>query len=274
VHNIGPSLILPILKAVNIKAIVTYHSANYEHQKWGPFSKSILKFGEKLAVAFADHIIFVSKTQAGKIKCKRKSHIPNGVEIFTPSMKDDYVKSLGLSSKNYVLAVTRFMPEKGVLDLVNAFRNTAIKTNLVICGDADHVSEYSTKIKKTAALDKRIILTGYITGDKLEQIYSQALIFILPSHYEGHPIALLEALSFKLPVLVSNIPPNIEIGLPRTCYFEKGNHEDIARMLELFFNYNSINTVDNSIRMELLQKYRWNKIANDTIAIYKKISLK
>ena len=274
VHNIGPSLILPILKIFNIKTIVTYHSANYEHQKWGVAAKKILKLGEKLAITYADHIIFVSKTQEKKIRCRHKTYIPNGIQIPVPSKKDDYINALNLKPQNYILAVSRFAPEKGLLDLISAFQKADIKSYLVVCGDADHESDYSRQIKKAAYFDKRIILTGYITGEKLAQIYSHALLFVLPSHQEGHPIALLEALSYQLPVLVSDIPQNLEIGLPTSCYFKTGNHVDMIKKLEIFINDSSMRPTNNVKQNGLLEKYNWKEIADNTLEIYRIVASK
>lgn len=268
IHNIGPSLILPLLKLFKIKAIVTYHSANYEHRKWGRLSRAILKIAEKVSVIFADHIIFVSETQAGKISPKLKSYIPNGVEIPKISYKNDYIKTMALKPKNYVLAVSRITPEKGVLDLVSAFMASDLDTKLVICGDADHASEYSLLVAKIAARDERVVLAGYVHGEQLEQMYAGAGLFVLPSHQEGHPIALLEALSFRLPVLVSNIPQNLEIGLPKSCYFEAGDQLDLRRRMKSFFEDSSSNVVDEPYRMELLRRYDWDKIARKTLGVY------
>lgn len=271
IHNIGPALILSVLKIFNIKSIVTYHSANYEHQKWGALSRAILRFAEKMAVSLADHMIFVSEAQTRKIHSNRKTYIPNGVELPKILNKNDYIKELGLKPKGYVLAVSRIVPEKGVLDLVRAFMELKLDTRLLICGDADHVSEYSRLVKKTASQDERIVLAGYVTGNELEQVYANALLFVLPSHQEGHPIALLEALSFRLPVLVSNIPQNIEIKLPKTCYFEISNQIDLRKKLESFFGDATLYTLDEADRIELLRKYDWDKITLKTLDVYKKV---
>ena len=119
--------------------------------------------------------------------------------------------------------MARFVPEKGLHDLIEAFRSLEGDYKLVIAGDADHETDYSRKLRQMAAEDDRIILTGYITGEPLNQVYTHACLFVLPSYHEGLPIALLEAMSYGLPVLVSDIPAHKEVELPAQRYFRCGD---------------------------------------------------
>jgi glycosyltransferase involved in cell wall biosynthesis len=184
IHNIGPSLVLPLLRLGRLKTIVTYHSPNYQHSKWGSFAKMMLKVGEVFVNSFSDAVIFVSKTQLELSQGKTKIHIPNGVRVNPPATSASYLSEIGVSRNNYALAVARFVPEKGLHDLISAFRIINTDHKLVIAGRADHETEYSERLRHMAAEDDRIILTGYISGEALHQVYSHARLFVLPSHHE------------------------------------------------------------------------------------------
>ena len=177
---------------------------------------------------------------------------------------------MDLRSGKYILAVARFVPEKGLHDLVQAFNKLTTDHKLVLAGDADHEDEYSLKLKRMAAENPNIILTGYITGDPLHQLYSHAGLFVLPSYHEGLPIALLEALSYGLIPLVSDIPANLEVKLDKKYYFKCKNINDLQvhlqQLSQLQFTPEDKQEFINFVR----HQYNWEEIALKTIAVYKK----
>ncbi|GAB6268095.1 MAG: glycosyltransferase family 4 protein [Smithella sp.] len=270
VHNIGPSLVLPLLKLGKLRTVVTYHSPNYEHSKWSPLAKFILKTGERFVTIFADQVIFVSKTQYEKISCNNKSLIANGVSISVPSSSFDYLQKNDVRSKQYILAVARFVPEKGLHDLVEAFSLLNTTYKLVIAGAADHETDYSRNLYRRVSEDPRILLTGYVTGEPLNQLYTHARLFVLPSYHEGLPIVLLEAMSFGLPVLVSDIPANKEVGLPQERYFRCGDVNDLKEKMTALIERDLTSDEREKIRRQIESKYNWDCIADQTIAVYQK----
>jgi glycosyltransferase involved in cell wall biosynthesis len=270
VHNIGPSLVLPLLKLGRLKTVVTYHSPNYEHSKWSSLAKLILKTGERFVTIFADQIIFVSKTQHDKISCNNKSLIANGVFLPVPSSSSDYLQKIDVQSKQYILAVARFVPEKGLHDLIEAFSSLNKPYKLVIAGDADHETDYSRDLCRRASEDPRIVMTGYVTGEPLNQLYTHARLFVLPSYHEGLPIVLLEAMSYGLPVLVSDIPANKEVGLPQERYFKCGDVNDLKEKMTALIERDLTSDEREKIRGQIEAKYNWDCIAGQTIAVYRK----
>ncbi len=78
----------------------------------------------------------------------------------------------------------------------------------MLAGDADFEDDYSRSLKKQAR-DNGVVLTGFIKGEKLHSLLTGARCFVLPSSHEGLPISLLEAMSYSLPVIVSDIPANL-----------------------------------------------------------------
>jgi len=270
IHNIGPSLILPLLKLRKLSTVVTYHSQNYAHSKWGRFAKEILKIGEKFVNRFADEVIFVSKMQEEIFKGNNKTYIPNGITIPDIATHSDFLSKIDVDPKKYILAIGRFAPEKGLDILIKTFQKLNSDFRLVIAGDADHKTEYSQKLKKMIDDDDRIIRTGFITGEPLNQIFSHARLFVLPSFHEGMPIALLEAMSYGLPVLVSDIPANLEVDLPSEWYFQCGSKSDLQKKMEILLNKKITETEQRELRIRIAWKYNWLKIAEQTISVYEK----
>jgi starch synthase len=270
-HGLNSTMFLFILKIFKFKIIFTHHSLDYNYLKWGKIAKFILKLNEKIAINYADKIIAISnniKNYLENFYAKKIYYIPNGVVIPRKIKSDDYIKSLGLEKNKYIIAVGRFVEEKGFHDLIQAYNKLNTNIKLVLVGDADHETNYSRKLKNLAKNSNNIILTGFIKGKKLGQIYSYAKLFVMPSYYEGLPIALLEAMSYNLDILVSNIPANLEVeGLKEEDYFEVGNINDLKNKLKQKLKINKRRSFEKIIK----EKYNWNKIAKQTLDIYKKI---
>lgn len=270
IHAIGPSLVIPFARLLGLKVVMTHHGLDYDRQKWGIIAKTSLKLGEWCAAKFANEIIVISNTIKTNLKEKYNRCnvylIPNGVQIQNKTTHINYIKELGLEPQNYMITVGRFVPEKGFHDLIDAYLQSNFPYKLVLVGDADHESDYSRKIKEKAR-QNGIVLTGFIKGEKLHQIYSNAGLFVMPSYHEGLPIALLEALSYNLKTVVSNIPPNLEVGLKNEHYFETGNTKDLAEKINQQIHSNII----PDYNFFLSKKYNWDVIAQQTLEVYKKL---
>ena len=153
------------------------------------------------------------------------------MNLTCPQVDNNYLAELGVKKHSYILAVGRFVKEKGFDLLLEAYKYIYNKDiRLIIAGDADHEDQYSSALKDMAK-SQNVILTGFIQKDKLSQLYSSARLFVLPSYHEGLPISLLEAMNCHCDVLVSDIPANKEVGLTDTCYFKCG---DIQSLRDVF----------------------------------------
>lgn len=273
IHAIGPSILTPLARLMGFAVVITNHGPDYERQKWGYIAKRILRLGEKLGGKWASEVIAISPVISGIIqkRCRRKAHlIFNGVVLPEISKSTGYLKEIGVTPGKYILAVSRLVPEKGLHDLLQAFKTMDAQSNLVIAGGADHETEYSRHLKNEASRDPRIILTGYITGDQLNQVYSHARLFVLPSYHEGLPIALLEAMSYGLTVLASDIPANMHAGLPERFYFRLGDLEDLREKIQSLYESHLSVEEKQAIQSIIINKYNWDKIADQTIQVYEK----
>ncbi len=217
IHAIGPSFFTPIARALRMKVVVTSHGPDYKREKWSFHAKAFLRLCERIGMIFANEVIAISNNIAEDIKRnygRDVKVIPNGVEIPQPAETRKILEKYNLHERKYFLAVGRFVPEKGFHNLITAFSSLDFKDyKLVIAGDADHEDNYSRDLKEQAGKCKNVVLTGLVSDQPLRELYSHAALFVLPSYYEGLPIALLEAMSYGLPCIASDIPANKGIRL-------------------------------------------------------------
>jgi starch synthase len=277
IHAIGPALLAPVANILGHRIVITHHGADYERDKWGRVAKSVLKIGEKSGVYFSDAIIAISalikKTIENKYK-KEVVYIPNGVSIPDLIPPGAELKKLTLTPGKYIFTACRFVPEKGLHDLVEAYGKIGNPDfKLVMAGDADHETDYSKRLKRMCRETKGVVLTGYVSGRNLGELFSNAGLFVLPSYYEGLPIALLEALSYNLPVLASDIPQHREIPLAENSYFQAGNCEDLAnRIMERFSRENIPDPIGETESTLVLKKeFNWDIIAQKTLELYQTV---
>lgn len=267
IHSIGPSLMVPFARLLGLKVLITNHGPDYNRQKWGKFAKKVLKLGEKLGSIYAHHIIVISEVIKNileeKYQRKDTTLIYNGVILSQKSQNIEYIKTLGLEKNKYMIAVGRFVEEKGLHDLVEAYKELDTQIQLVLVGDADHETQYSRELK-VLAKKNNVILTGFITGEELNEIFTYAKLFIMPSYHEGLPIALLEAMSYNIDILVSDIPANLEINLGERDYFEVKNIKSLTEKLTEKLEKEEV----RNFTQLLSEKYNWDTIAEQTKEVY------
>lgn len=271
-HGIGPALCTPLAKLLGMKVVVTHHGFDYRREKWGLVARTILKMGEAMALRFADTLICISEEIHAFARAKgaraKLVKIPNGVPPAGPVPGPDLVAKLGLQARRYVLLTARFVPEKGILDLLNAWMALPDHRGcqLAIAGDEDVSSDFGRKVRELAARDPSIVLTGRLGGETLRAIYAHAKGFILPSYHEGLPISLLEAMSWNLPVFASDIEANLEVKLPPDRYFRPGDIEAITSVLGRIVT-EEFPDEDHSVAIR--ERYDWSAIADRTTEVYR-----
>jgi glycosyltransferase involved in cell wall biosynthesis len=166
--------------------------------------------------------------------------------------------------------VSRFVPEKRHLDLINAFNEANLQGwKLVLVGDSDHPDEYSRNIITISKKLPNVVITGFQSGLPLAELYANAGVFVLPSSHEGLPIAMLEALSYNLPVLASDIPANLEVGLPDKLYFPLGDIPALAEALCRMADEATDPRQHLVPQSWVKERYNWPRIASRTLEVYK-----
>ena len=267
VHAAGPALVTPYAKLRGMKVVFTSHGPEYDRDKWGRLAKAVLRLGERLGVKYADDVIVISNVIRNIIKDKygrteRVHLIYNGVS--SPNVCDfpEYFEELGIEPEKYILGMCRFVPEKRLDDLVEACRGME-GYKLVLAGDTDFEDSYSRKLKADAK-EAGAVLTGFVRGRKLHSLLSHAACYVLPSSHEGLPIALLEAMSYRRKVLVSDIPANLEVGLSEECYFHCGDVQELKAKLKLRLS-------DTATPVYDMTKYDWDRIAKQVLVVYESL---
>ena len=277
IHGIGPSLFVPLARLLRLKVVMTNHGPDYNRDKWGRLAKGILRLGERLGSRWANKVICISDPIAENIRQRHNKEvtvIPNGVNLPQLCETQDSLDKYSLTKGRYVLSVGRLVPEKGFHDLIVAFN--ALHPNgwkLVIIGRADHEDSYSSGLREKARSNVNIVMTGFLTGKPLQELYSHAGLFVLPSYYEGLPIALLEAMSYGLPCVASDISANRNTGLNEDRFFTPNSPRELSTMIEQFISTPFTQEEKERQLQMIADKFDWNKIAEKTLEVYERVRL-
>ena len=271
-HAEGPCVFLWIPKIFRKKIVVTIHGLDWQRSKWGGIATRVLIFGEKMAAKYADEVIVLSKNVQDYFKDvygRETVFIPNGIELKERKEVLEIEKKWGLKKDEYILFLARIVPEKGVHYLLEAFAKINSDKKLVIAGGSSHTGGYMTEIARLAEKDSRVVMTHFVQGRQLEELFSNAYCFVLPSDIEGMAISLLEAMSYGNCCLVSDIPENIEVVKEYAISFEKGNVKDLQRVLEyLIENPHIVQKYKNESQEYICSKFNWDDVAAKTLKIY------
>lgn len=271
-HAEGPAFLCWFPKLFSKKVVVTIHGLDHQRAKWGKFASFYILTGEKNAVRFADEIIVLSKEVQKYFKEKYNRDtifIPNGVnrpEILPPKIiKEKY----DLDKDNYILYLGRLVPEKGIHYLIEAFKDIKTDKKLVIAGGSSDTDSYYRKLREMSKYDSRILFTGFVQGELLEELYSNAYIYCLPSNLEGMPLSLLEAMSYGNCCLVSDIPECAEVVEDKAELFRKGDVKNLKKKLaRLLLNTSRVEEYKKNSINFVCKKYDWEKVVENTLKIY------
>lgn len=277
VQMIGPALLIPLIRLIKPKAkiVTTYHSMDYHHQKWGWFAKLMLRLGERITCTFSDEVITVSKNLQKFVwenyQCDAY-YIPNGVPLPKLGADPMLLKQWNLEPQEYIVAVTRLIRHKGIHLLIKAYQQLNTDKKLVIVGGSEYTDTYVQELVELAGMNDNIIFTDRQSGETLEALYEHAYLFAMPTLYEGLSIALLEALSYNLPVLASDIPQNMEVIKGLGFTFSSENVHDLTKHLQFLLEHPEItNQYRKTGRDAVHARYNWDTIAKETSSVYAKM---
>lgn len=272
-HAEGPSLMCWLPKMLGKRTIVTIHGLDHQRAKWGRAASAYILQGEKNAVRYADEIIVLSEGVGRYFKDtygRDTRLIPNGVDRPKIRQAELITERFGLEKDGYILFLGRIVPEKGLRYLLQAFIQVRTDKKLVIAGGSSDTDLFVKELKEMGRKDERIVFTGFVQGKMLEELYSNAYVYCLPSDLEGMPLSLLEGMSYGNCCLTSDIDECAEVVEDKAVLFKKGSVEDLWEKLQgLCDDAGVVEKYKAGAADHICGKYSWDDMVGRTLELYR-----
>lgn len=273
IHAEGPAFMCWLPKLLGKKVVVTVHGLDWQREKWKQgFGAKYIRTGEKMAVRFADEIIVLSRNVQAyfeKTYGRKTVFIPNGITKPEILPAKEITEKFGLEKDGYLLFLGRLVPEKGIHYLIEAFKSVKTDKKLVIAGGVSDSDDYAQIIQAAAAEDERILFTGFVQGRLLQELYSNAYVFVQPSDVEGMPLTLLEAMSYGNCCVVSDIPECTEVAADKAVVFPRGNIAALGQCLQTLCQDSAqVAECKKDAQRHVLEAYNWDDITEKTLELY------
>ena len=278
-HAVGPSTLAWIPRVFNwrSKVVVTFHSRDRFHEKWGTFARAYLAFGEWTAVTYPHATIIVSHVLQLFAKrmygATRLTYIPSGVDIPKPHPGSNLLPRFNLTSGNYFFTLSRLMPLKAIEDAIEAFYGVVTTMRLAIIGAATMNDDvYHQKLQKLASRDSRVQLLGHQSARELDQLIANEYAMIHPSRIEGLSIAILEAMSHGKLVIMSDIPENRELVDHSGIAYKVGDVHALRETLQWVVSDPKLVEERGRRAREVIERlYSWNSVVERVEALYQSL---
>ncbi len=268
-HCLGPALFSFLPRLAGKKTVVTVQGLDWQRSKWGWIASRVLRWGEAAAVSSPDATMVVSRTlqQHYRQRYNRDTiYVPNGATL-APRRLPRQLIEWDLLPDNYVLFLGRFSPEKNCHLLIHAFENLNAGMKLVLAGGSSHSDSYVKSLRRHESDQIRFL--PWVSGSHLEELLSNAALFVLPSELEGLSVALLDAMAAGVCALTSDIPENNEVVDGAGFTFHRGDQADLERMLDLLIHNPELRRQSAARERERIQsQYLWSEIARSIEKAY------
>ncbi len=268
-HALGPALFSFLPRLVGKKTVVTVQGLDWQRKKWGRLASVVLRLGERASVRLPNGTMVVSQTLQQRY---RETHgveafyVPNG-GLLRERSEPRKILEWGLEPGKYVLFLGRFSPEKGCHLMVEAFEQIDTDVKLVMAGAASYCDDYSRELRTHAS--DRIRMLDWVSGETLDELLTNAMVFVLPSDLEGLSLALLDAMGAGLCVLTSDVPENYEVVDGAGFTFQRGSAADLAdRLRFLIANPTVREAAGKTAKKRIEEQYQWQKVAEDIEKAY------
>ena len=273
IHGEGPAFWCWLPKLTGKRVVVTVHGLDWQRDKWkNTLGALYIRLGEKAAVRFADAIIVLSQnvqTYFRETYGRETLRIPNGIAKPRRIAAEQIRNAFQLEGQDYFLFLGRLVPEKGIHELIEAYRGIRTEKKLVIAGAASDSADYARQLENQAKADGRVLLTGFVQGQLLEELLSNAYAYVLPSHLEGMPMSLLEAMSYGNCCVVSDIPECAEVVEDRAITFPMGDVTALRAALQRLSDDPDLTASYRKGAADFIcRKYNWDDVTERTLRVY------
>ena len=281
IHAEGPAAVAGLIRLVGRRGsnghkkriIVTIHGLDWQRAKWGGVASRYIRFGEKQAVKYADEIIVLSSANQDYFRTEYGREtvlIPNGVSKATKVPAQEIKDRWNLEKDSYVLFLGRIVPEKGLRYLVEAWRGIRTDKKLVIAGGSSDTQGFLSELQEMCRGNESVVFTGFQQGRVLEELYSNAYIYCLPSDLEGMPLSLLEAMSYGNCCVVSDISECTEVVEDKAAVFKKSDVNDLKRVLQELLDDEARVAEYKKLAADFItNKYNWDDVVDRTVELYR-----
>lgn len=271
-HAEGPCVPLPLARRAGIRTVATIHGLDWQRAKWGKLASTYIKMGERAAATKADGLVVLSKSAQSYFQGaygRTATFIPNGIEPKQPRPVNQIKEKWGLDAGSYLLYLGRLVPEKRPELLIEAFKELDTAKSLVIAGSGSNTSEYEVSLRVAAQGDPRVLFTGFVNGEPLEELYSNCYAYVLPSDVEGMPMSLLEAMAHGRCCVTSDIPECADVLAGNGVTFTRGNVEELRRILaDLLAEPARVARLASAALEHVSTSFDWDSVVERTLSLY------
>ena len=268
-HALGPALFSFIPRLVRKKTVVTVQGLDWQRKKWGRLASAVLRLGERAAVSLPTRTMVVSRAlQKHYVEGFEAEtlYVPNG-GVLRERRSPDKILDWGLSPGKYILFLGRFSPEKGCHLLVEAYEQLDTDIKLVMAGASSYCDDYSRQLRSHA--NERIMMLDWVSGEALDELLTNAMLFVLPSDLEGLSLALLDAMGAGLCVLSSDVAENREAIDDAGFTFRQGDVADLADRLRFLIAHPAVReAAGRAAKRRIREHYQWSQIAGEIERAY------
>jgi glycosyltransferase involved in cell wall biosynthesis len=271
-HALGPALFSFIPRMFGKKTIVTVQGLDWQRKKWGRLASAVLRMGERASVTLPNGTMVVSRALQQHYREEHSVeafYVPNG-GIIRERRRPSAIFDWNLEPGKYILFLGRFSPEKGCHLLVEAYEKLSTDVKLVMAGASSYCDAYSRELRTHAG--EQIKMLDWVSGEVLDELLTNAMIFVLPSDLEGLSLALLDAMGSRLCVVASDVPENVEAVDDAGFTFLRGNANDLADRLRFLIANPAVREAAGRMAQDRVREhYLWPDIATDIEKAYFKV---
>lgn len=271
-HAEGPCNALPLAARAGVRTVATIHGLDWQRAKWGGLASRAIRRGERLAARRAGGLIVLSEGVRRYFReeyGREAAFVPNGVDAPEPRPARLIAERWGLGEGSYILYLGRIVPEKRAELLLEAFRGLGTNRRLVVAGGSSDTSAYLSEVRALAARDPRVVMAGFVEGELLKELYSNACLYVLPSDVEGMPMSLLEAMSYGRCCVTSDVPECADVLAGCGETFPAGDAAALRGALaSLLADPGRARALGEAARGRVESEYDWGSVVRRTLEIY------